>query len=100
MLSLGLEWVDDKTCVLVFVSRNTALHAWGTLCRTPQLVNTSSHDLEGTTPIEIERSDEAFHSAQPLPLALYPIEERINALLGKSSLHALKERIHRPHMVR
>jgi hypothetical protein len=81
--TLGMEWVDDETCVLVFVSRKTALHGWGVLCRTPQPTNAVSDNMEGTTPIGVE-VDEAFYPAQPLPLALYPIEERINTLLGNS----------------
>ena len=80
----GLEWVDDETCVLVFVSRNAALHAWDAL-RRPQLVNGTSD----TTPIELEDVDEVFHPTQPIPLALYPIEERIHTVLGKSFFYTL-----------
>ncbi|KAF8511181.1 hypothetical protein JB92DRAFT_2935896 [Gautieria morchelliformis] len=90
---IGMEWVDDQTCVLVFVSRKTALHGWGALCRTPQPTKAVSDDMIGAVSISVEEVDEAFYPAQPFPVALYPIEERINNLLGTLKSSALKETI-------
>ena len=41
--------------------------------------------MEGLITIEPEGVDETCYPAQPLPLALYPIEDRINTVLGKLS---------------
>lgn len=78
----GLEWVNDQTCVLVFTSRKSALQAWNALCRTPQSVNAVLDDLESVSPIEVDVTNEIARPAQPLPLALYPMEDRINTVLG------------------
>jgi hypothetical protein len=75
--------------VLVFTSHKSALQAWSALCRTPLPFNTVSDDSGTSTPIEVEDAKEGFSSAQQLPLALYPIEERINSVLGNYSFHTL-----------
>ncbi|KZW04393.1 hypothetical protein EXIGLDRAFT_828268 [Exidia glandulosa HHB12029] len=64
---LALEWVDDKTCVLVFKTRSAARDALETLAR-------------GT-----EETEDGLREGRPLPHALWPMEERIAALLGKEA---------------
>jgi hypothetical protein len=63
---IGLEWVNDTTCVLVFSSRATAASAHGLLKR-------SSAD---------EEDDDGFLVAKSLPIDLWPPEDRINKSLG------------------
>ncbi|KAF5357708.1 hypothetical protein D9758_007531 [Tetrapyrgos nigripes] len=64
---LGLEWVDDNTCVLVFESKAAAVT--GLSCLSKSLEEEA--DLEGCV------------SAKAIPVALWPPEERINKSLGK-----------------
>lgn len=48
----------------------------------------------------MEATNEGFSFAQPLPLALYPIEERINSVLGNSSYHTLNNAFIGLHLLR
>ncbi|KAF8529261.1 hypothetical protein BU17DRAFT_80462 [Hysterangium stoloniferum] len=73
---IGLEWVDDQTCILVFSNRKGALHAFNALCK--QTVATHG-EMMG---MELDGVDELLHFAHAVPLALYPIEDRINSVLG------------------
>jgi Nuclear cap-binding protein subunit 3 len=64
---LGLEWVDDTTCVLLFASSVAATTALS------QLQRTSS-----------EMPDEhGFVQAKSIPMAFWPPKERIDVSLGK-----------------
>jgi hypothetical protein len=64
---IGLEWIDDTTCVLVFASKTAARGAFRYLAK--------SHAEEP--------SDEGSITAKPIPIAFWPPEERINKSLGK-----------------
>lgn len=63
---MGLEWVDDTTCVFVFPTKFLARSAYAT--------------LEKPSDIQIE---EKYVIARPIPVALWPPEDRINKSLGK-----------------
>lgn len=65
---MGLEWVDDNTCVLVFKSRKEALEALNRL----QKSASEEPEMDDCT------------TARPFPIALWPPEERINETLGQS----------------
>ena len=64
---MGLEWVDDNTCVLVFETIKTAREAFSRLQKSESEVP----DMEDLI------------TAKPIPIALWPPEERINQTLGK-----------------
>ncbi|KAJ7499384.1 hypothetical protein FB451DRAFT_1205262 [Mycena latifolia] len=64
---LGLEWVDDERCVFVFESKADARAAYKFL----QKHITEEPDVEG------------YITAKPIPVAIWPPEERINNSLGK-----------------
>ncbi|KAH9482995.1 hypothetical protein JR316_0005095 [Psilocybe cubensis] len=64
---MGLEWVDDNTCVLVFKSRREALEAF------TRLQKSASEEPE----------EDDCTTARPLPVVLWPPEERINETLGQ-----------------
>ncbi|KAF8075858.1 hypothetical protein FPV67DRAFT_386416 [Lyophyllum atratum] len=64
---MGLEWVDDNTCVLVFPTRASARMAHRFLSKSA----TEDPDLDG------------FVTAKPIPITFWPPEERINSSLGK-----------------
>jgi len=64
---MGLEWVDDNTCVLVFESIKTAREAFNRL----QKSASEAPDMEDLI------------TAKPIPIAFWPPEERINQTLGK-----------------
>ena len=64
---MGLEWVDDMTCVLVFESVKTAREAFSHLQKSALEVP----DMEDLV------------TAKPIPMAFWPPEERINQTLGK-----------------
>src|SRR5487761_1886793 len=64
---LGLEWVDDTTCVLLFSSSNAATAAFSQLQRTAS-----------ETPDE-----QGFVVAKSVPMAFWPPKEHIDASLGK-----------------
>lgn len=65
---MGIEWVNDTTCVFVFQSSTLARSARQALCKDQE----QAEDEEG------------FVTAKGLPLDLWPIEERLNQVLGKS----------------
>lgn len=65
---MALEWIDDTTCILVFPSKSVARSAYGHL--TKSLTDTPSV-ADGTL------------TAKPIPVALWPPEDRINKSLGK-----------------
>ncbi|KAJ6516356.1 hypothetical protein C8R45DRAFT_959840 [Mycena sanguinolenta] len=64
---LGLEWVDDERCVFVFSSKVEARAAYKSL---------QKHITE-------EPDEEEYITAKPIPIAIWPPEERINNSLGK-----------------
>ncbi|KAH9180041.1 hypothetical protein EDB89DRAFT_1924568 [Lactarius sanguifluus] len=66
-MPLGLEWVDDTTCVILFASSEAATTALSLLQRTAS-----------------ETPDESgFVQAKSIPMAFWPPKERIDASLGK-----------------
>jgi hypothetical protein len=66
-MPLGLEWVDDTTCVILFASSVAATTAHSLLQRTAS-----------------ETPDESgFVHAKTVPMAFWPPKERIDASLGK-----------------
>jgi hypothetical protein len=67
---MGLEWVDDNTCVLVFESKKDAREAFS------RLQKTASEEPD---------MDE-FITARPFPIALWPPEKRINTMFGKDEV--------------
>lgn len=64
---IGLEWLDDNSCILVYESTASARTAHRHL----QKSATEDMDVEG------------FITAKPIPITLWPPEERINKSLGK-----------------
>ncbi|KAJ6567345.1 hypothetical protein DFH09DRAFT_1156709 [Mycena vulgaris] len=64
---LGLEWVDDERCVFVFESKVDARAAYKFL---------QKHITE-------EPDDTGYITAKPIPVAIWPPEDRINSSLGK-----------------
>lgn len=64
---IGLEWIDDTTCILVFSTKTAARGAFRYLAK--------SHAEEP--------SGEGFITAKPIPIAFWPPEDRINKSLGK-----------------
>ena len=66
---LGLEWVDDTTCVLVFDSKTDARSAFRFLQKS--LAEEPAFDDNSVT-------------AKPIPTPIWPAEDRINAALDKS----------------
>lgn len=67
---LGLEWVSDTTCVLVFESVAAARRAHAALEKVP-----------GEEP----SIDDGSVTAKPIPIALWPADERISRTLGLGS---------------
>ncbi|EJF63024.1 hypothetical protein DICSQDRAFT_146002 [Dichomitus squalens LYAD-421 SS1] len=65
---LGLEWVDDTTCVLVFDSKSDARTAFRALQKSLA---------------EEPALDDGTVTAKPIPMPIWPAEDRINATLGK-----------------
>ncbi|KAF9500167.1 hypothetical protein BDN71DRAFT_1502266 [Pleurotus eryngii] len=65
---MGLEWIDDTTCVFVFTSKTAAQSAHGYL-------------LKSATE---EEDEEGYVTAKPIPVEIWPPEERINKSLGKA----------------
>ncbi|KZP21710.1 hypothetical protein FIBSPDRAFT_860327 [Athelia psychrophila] len=63
---LGLEWVSDNTCVFVFESKAAARAAHSGLQKSASE----------------EADEEGLLTAQPIPVAIWPPEQRINATLG------------------
>ncbi|KAF5371944.1 hypothetical protein D9615_008089 [Tricholomella constricta] len=64
---MGLEWVDDNTCVFVFPTKASARMAHRHLRKSV----TEDADAGG------------FLTAKPIPITFWPPEERINSSLGK-----------------
>lgn len=64
---LGLEWVDDCTCVFVFETKTAAREAFRILQKTAD----GEEDMDG------------YLVAKSLPVALWPPEERVHSSLGK-----------------
>jgi len=64
---MGLEWVDDNTCVLVFPTKASARMAHRHLRKSA----TEDDDADG------------FITAKPIPITFWPPEDRINNSLGK-----------------
>ncbi|KAJ7179572.1 hypothetical protein C8R46DRAFT_1345896 [Mycena filopes] len=62
---LGLEWVDDERCVFVFTSKADARAAYRSL---------QKHISE-------EPDAEGYITAKPIPVAIWPPEDRINKSL-------------------
>ena len=65
---MGLEWIDDSSCVLVFPSNAACRVALEALRRTPS----EEPDFDDCV------------SAKPVPVVIWPMEDRINKTLGKS----------------
>ncbi len=65
---LGLEWVDDTTCVLVFDSKTDARTAFRVLQKS----------------FAEEPAFDDCVTAKPIPVPIWPAEDRINAALDKS----------------
>lgn len=82
---MGLEWVDDKTCVFVFSSKKDAKEAFSKLTKpTPASTSNALTSTEDVAPMALDDPvDVDFISAKPFPVALWPPEERINSTLGK-----------------
>lgn len=83
---MGLEWVDDQTCVLVFSSNTDARDAFTKL--TKPVATTISLDGDVAPMTVDDPVDPDYIFARPFPIALWPPEERINQSLGQS--HGLK----------
>ncbi|KAK0467720.1 uncharacterized protein EV420DRAFT_1501035 [Desarmillaria tabescens] len=64
---LGLEWINDNTCVFVFETKAGARAGQRFLQKSPAE----------------EPDEDDFVTAKPIPVALWPPEERINKSLGK-----------------
>ncbi|KAI0939087.1 hypothetical protein AcV5_000601 [Taiwanofungus camphoratus] len=65
---MGLEWIDDTTCILVFSSKASARSAYRRLAKSIA---------------EEPSSEDGTVTAKPIPIAIWPPEERINKSLGK-----------------
>ncbi|KAJ3913145.1 hypothetical protein F5877DRAFT_52907 [Lentinula edodes] len=65
---MGLEWVDDNTCVLVFTSKAAARTGLRYLSKS----------------FGEEPDPDGYITAKPIPIAFWPPEERINRSLGKT----------------
>ncbi|KAG6336337.1 hypothetical protein ID866_2762 [Astraeus odoratus] len=64
---LALEWINDNSCILVFESKSQARSAHR------RLRKLLAEDID----------DDGFITAKPIPMTLWPPEERINTSLGK-----------------
>ncbi|KAK0242184.1 hypothetical protein EDD85DRAFT_810290 [Armillaria nabsnona] len=64
---LGLEWINDNTCVFVFETKAGARAGQRFLQKSPTE----------------EPDEDDFVTAKPIPIAIWPPEERINKSLGK-----------------
>ncbi|PFH46060.1 hypothetical protein AMATHDRAFT_70684 [Amanita thiersii Skay4041] len=70
---LGLEWIDDNTCIFVFKSKTLARAAFRALQK-------QGGAADAQTDLTTSTSD--LVSASPIPVSLWPPEERINQSLG------------------
>ncbi|KAH9912706.1 uncharacterized protein B0H18DRAFT_1052617 [Fomitopsis serialis] len=66
---MALEWIDDTTCILVFPSKAAAR---------------SAHRLLTKSIAEEPSLEDGSVTAKPIPITLWPPEDRINKSLGKS----------------
>ena len=85
---MGLEWVDDQTCVFVFPSRKDARDAFSRLTKPPTTTGANPAYVDSTSedvaPMTInDPVDPDYTLARPFPVVLWPPEERINQTLGK-----------------
>ncbi|KAI6046472.1 hypothetical protein EDC04DRAFT_1476307 [Pisolithus marmoratus] len=64
---LALEWINDNSCILVFESKSQARSAHR------QLRKLLAEDID----------EDGFVTAKPIPVTMWPPEERINRSLGK-----------------
>ncbi|OJA13102.1 hypothetical protein AZE42_11345 [Rhizopogon vesiculosus] len=64
---MGLEWLNDNSCILVFESNASARLAQR------YLQKSAAEDVDA----------DGFVTAKPIPITLWPPEERINKSLGK-----------------
>lgn len=64
---MGLEWVDDTSCVLVFDNADTARRALRRLQKSA----------------DQPPDDQGFTTAKPVPMSMWPLEDRLTKLLGK-----------------
>lgn len=64
---IGLEWIDDTTCILVFESKAFAVAAYRRLHKSA----------------EEEVDTDGFVTSKPIPVTLWTPEQRINNSLGK-----------------
>ncbi|KZT13154.1 uncharacterized protein LAESUDRAFT_719469 [Laetiporus sulphureus 93-53] len=65
---MALEWIDDTTCILVFNSKTAARDAFRHLTKSIA---------------EEPSAEDGSITAKPIPVAIWPPEERINKSLGK-----------------
>ncbi|KAL5530442.1 hypothetical protein ACEPAF_6700 [Sanghuangporus sanghuang] len=65
---VGLEWIDDSSCVLIFPTNAACRTALEALRRTPS----EEPDFDDCV------------SAKPVPVIIWPVEDRVNKTLGKS----------------
>ncbi|KAF8632019.1 hypothetical protein AX17_004962 [Amanita inopinata Kibby_2008] len=75
---LGLEWIDDITCIFVFKSKTAAGMAFRSLQR--PMAGPSSSLEPGVRSMSAPTAD--FITARPIPISLWPPEERIHHSLG------------------
>ncbi|EKM59605.1 uncharacterized protein PHACADRAFT_181596 [Phanerochaete carnosa HHB-10118-sp] len=63
---IGLEWIDDTTCIFVFPSKSAARAGFRLL----------------TKSYTEEPSDEGFVTSKPIPVHVWPAKERLTKTLG------------------
>lgn len=86
---MGLEWVDDQTCVFVFSSRKDARDAFAKLTKPAVTMSANAETAEDVVPMSIDNpADTDYTLAKAFPISLWPPEERITQTLGKG--HGLK----------
>ncbi|KAF8628516.1 hypothetical protein AX15_003845 [Amanita polypyramis BW_CC] len=74
---LGLEWIDDTTCIFVFPSKQAARSAFITLQK-PRATTWTPPPSEST----LTMSTTELMTAHPIPISLWPPEDRIHHSLG------------------
>ncbi|KAF9448399.1 hypothetical protein P691DRAFT_800895 [Macrolepiota fuliginosa MF-IS2] len=75
---LGLEWVNDQTCILVYPSNILARTAFTSLHKS----SAAAIVTEATSVTPADADDEGLVTAKPIPITLWPPETRINSTLG------------------
>lgn len=79
---LGLEWVNDQTCILVYPSNALARSAFASLQKpSPATEATTASNDANFTP---DHDADGFVTAKPIPMTIWPPETRINSSLGVS----------------